>query len=309
MKNPQNVRYSILLFSLIVLGSGLLLIGCTGELSSALETQVADVGKTAVAEGSKLAATQLSYAKETAVALAATEAAQLKETVAAALPINNPTNPNEVNLEVQAARLLLKTMSAMKSPWGQVDAPIKSNPSQRSNSNYANVIDQFEVDASEFADRYQAGGSGVADTRCNIFAGDVMRAMGVALPTKGNLGKGQGSTNATYSDPMTAQAVLLNDYFNRRIPWVTSATDPGTYSDWVEITPDTEDELLRLINHVRAGKPALVSDAGHIAVIRPEQPDIQSWEELIIAQAGASNFLYGPLKGHFFGTPQFFIRE
>jgi hypothetical protein len=174
---------------------------------------------------------------------------------------------------------------------------------------FFDVIDQFDVASAELAGRYKAGGAGNADTRCNIFAGDVMRAMGVPLPTKGNLGQGQGDPNATYTDPMTAQSRLLNDYLNRRIPWVASATDKGTLSDWVEIIPDTPAALNRLIAHVNAGKPALVSDAGHIAVVRPDQPALQSRQDLIIAQAGASNFLSGALRGHFTGTPQFFIHD
>lgn len=308
--NKHLPKLSItLIFTLVVFASGILLLGCTDAQQGVLETQMAKAAKTAAAEGSKFAATQISNLKETAVVAAATEAAQLKQTIEAVIPTQDVTDPNSVSLEVQAARVLLKTMSTMKSPWNQVNAPIQNTSDERSSRNYANTIDQFEVDAAEFAGRYQLGGSGVADTRCNIFAGDVMRAMGVPLPTKGNLGKGQGSANATYTDPMTAQAVLLNDYLNKKIKWVTSANDVGTLSDWEEVDPTQPEGLQQLINHVNAGKPALVSDDGHIAVIRPSQPSIQGWQDLIIAQAGATNFLYGVLNGHFFGTPQFFIHD
>jgi hypothetical protein len=298
--------------------------GCTPSSQRAIETAAAHTAQTAIAEGKKHAATQVVGVKDTAVASAGTQAVLLKETAVAAGATEAarlkgtaeaeiatriaPVSPG-VKPEVQAARDALKAMGVMQSHWRQVTAPIQNTPDQRSAGNYADVIDQLDVDSTELAGRYQSGGAGNADTRCNIFAGDVMRAMGVPLPTKGNLGQGQGDPNATYTDPMTAQARLLNDYLNRRIPWVTSATDKGTLSEWVEITPDTSAELSRLIAHVNAGKPALVSDAGHIAVVRPDQPALQSWQDLIIAQAGASNFLSGPLKGHFTGMPQFFLHD
>lgn len=307
MNTHLSLRSLVVIFVLAVLASGILLPACTPSGQSAIETQMAKAAKTAAAEGSKFAATQFSNLKETTAVIAATEAFEIKQTLEAVIPT---LDPNSVNLKVQAARILLKSMDVMKSPWNQVyDAPIQNTNNERSARNYADVIDQFEVDAAEFAGRYQAGGVDLEDTRCNIFAGDVMRAMGVPLPTKGNLGKGQGNPNAAYSDPMTAKAVLLNDYLNKRIAWVTSATDPGVLSDWEEVDPATQEGLLRLINYVTAGKPALVSDAGHIAVIRPDQVNIQSWQDLIIAQAGATNFLFGPIEGHFFGTPQFFIND
>lgn len=317
----------------------LILCGCNSSDQRAVETQVARAAQTAIAEGQRQAATYVPAVKETAVAVAATQAVEIKQTAVAAaatqaveikqttvavaatqaarlkltaeaeIATRLPTRAPGVSSEVQAAREKLKAMPAMRSPWTQVDAPIQSVPGERSAGRYADVIDQFDVSSEDFAGRYRAGGAGSEDTRCNIFAGDVMRAMGVPLPTKGNLGKGQGAPGATYTDPMTAQAPLLNDYLNRRLAWVTSESDPGVWSDWQEIKPDNASRLAALIAHVNAGKPALVSDQGHIAVIRPSQPPVQSWQDLIIAQAGAVNFLAGPLRGHFSGTPQFFIHD
>jgi hypothetical protein len=306
-KNERSKNSRLLGMLLVIL----LMLSCVIPSSSpSLQTEVAGAGQTVVAEGKEYAATKLPPLKETAASIAATEVAQVAQTAKAEIATQVTTKiPGGADPEVQAARLLLKTMSAMQSPWKQVNAPLQNAPGERNAKDYAHVIDQFEVDSPDFAGRYVAGGSDLADTRCNIFAGDVMRAMGVPLPTKGNLGKGQGSDNAAYTDPMTAQAVLLNDYLNRRINWVTSANDPGIASDWTEVDPKTADGLQQLIDHVNAGKPALVSDAGHIAVIRPNQSNIVSWEDLIIAQAGASNFLSGALEGHFFGIPQFFIHE
>lgn len=302
----------------------LLLYGCEPSDQRALETAAASAAQTVVAEGRNRAATQVVIAKDTAIANAAmqgaglaktavaaaeTAAAKVKQTAEAEIATRIAPKPPAVKPEVQTARDQLKALGVMQSHWRQVTAPIQNTSGQRSASRYADVIDQFDVAAAELAGRYQAGGAGNADTRCNIFAGDVMRAMGVPLPTKGNLGKGQGDPNAAYTDPMTAQAPLLNDYLNDKLPWVNSPDDKGTLSDWLEIKPTTQAELDRLIAHVNAGKPALVSDTAHIAVVRPDQPALHNWQDLISAQAGASNFLYGALRGHFVGTPQFFIHD
>lgn len=321
LRPPHSV---LCLFVLIQTALALLLGGCQPSDQRAVETAAASAAQTAIAEGKKQAATQAIVMKETAVALAGTQAvklkqtavaaagtsaAQVKQTVEAEIATRIAPKPPAIKPEVQAARDKLKTMSVMQAHWQQVTAPLQNTPGQRGASNYADVIDQFNVGSTEFANRYQLGGAGEGSTRCNIFAGDVMRAMGVPLPTKGALGKGQGNPNATYSDQMTAQAPLLNNYLNRTLPWVTSPTDKGVLSDWIEIKPTTQKELDQLIAHVNTGKPALVSDSGHIAVVRPDQPALQNWQNLIIAQAGASNFLHGVLKGHFDGTPQFFIHN
>lgn len=324
MHRIRSLRPVVWTLVLAATALGLMLSGCELSDQRAIETAVAGAAQTAIAAGKKQAATQVIVVKdtaiavaatqavrvkETAVAVAATTAAQVKQTAEAEIATRIAPRPPAVSAEVQAARDQLKTMNVMQSHWRQVAAPLQNTPGQRSAGRYADVIDQFDVSSAALAGRYQAGGAGNADTRCNIFAGDVMRAMGVPSPTKGNLGKGQGDPNATYTDPMTAQASLLNDYLNRKLPWVTSAADAGSLSDWTEIKPTTQAALNQLIAHVNGGKPALISDAGHIAVIRPDQPVLHNWQDLIIAQAGASNFLSGVLRGHFIGTPQFFIHD
>jgi hypothetical protein len=306
-QRPFLAGASFWLLAMLVLLS--LQLGCDESAQSQVQTEVAKAAQTAIAEGQKYAATQVPVLKETAAAAIATQAAQLKQTAEAELATRLAPKTPTVKPEVQSAREKLKALPAMQSHWSQVNAPIQGSPGQRSAAKYADVIDQFDVDSAALAGRYKPGGAGNADPRCNIFAGDVMRAMGVPLPTKGNLGKGQGDPGATYTDPMTAQATLLSDYFNFRLLWVTSASDKGKKSDWVEIKPTTDAELGRLIAHVNAGKPAVASDSGHIAVIRPNQPAVSTWKALIIAQAGASNFLTGPLKTNTYWTPQFFIHD
>jgi hypothetical protein len=209
--------------------------------------------QTAAAEGKQIASTQLPAIQQTAE-LSVTEIGpppQLPEFSLATLMAEAASD--HPNVEVQVARDRLKKVEAMQSPWNQVDAPIKSAPGQRSASSYANVIDQFDVKAAAFAGRYVAGGADSSEARDGVFAGDVMRAMGVPLPTKGNLGKGK--TGATYTDPETAPEWLLNDYLIKSIRWVTSATDQGVESDWVQVDATKPEGLRRVVDHVNAGTP------------------------------------------------------
>jgi hypothetical protein len=269
--------------------------------------QVLHAAQTAAVQGKEIASTQLPAVKQTAE-LSVTEIGpppEISESSLATLVAEAASD--HPNVEVEVARNRLKKVDAMKSPWNQVDAPIKSTPGQRSASSYANVIDQFDVKAAAFAERYVAGGANSSEPRDGIFAGDVMRAMGVPLPTKGNLGKG--GPNKQYTDPETAPEWLLNDYLNKRIRWVTSPEDKGIESDWVQVDATKPEGLRRLVEHVNAGKPALASDVNHIAVIRPNQMNPQSWKELLIAQAGLENTLRDTLAINFLGTPQFFIHE
>lgn len=212
-----------------------------------------------------------------------------------------PSTPAPV-IDVNAARNALKKMNAMKSPWTQVDAPLK-NSSPRSSAWYGAVIDQFDVASADFAGRYKAGGAGLSDTRCNIFAGDVMRAMSAPLPTKGELGVG--ASGSVKTDPMTANATHLNDFLNGRRKSSNSAN-----SGWRLVDPSTPSGLNTLIAHVNAGKPAVASSSGHIAVIRPGQSNVTKWQDLLIAQAGAKLFLSGRLSEGFGSIrPQFFLHD
>jgi hypothetical protein len=193
----------------------------------------------------------------------------------------------------------------MNGMYTQIDAPIKNSPGNRNPSSYLAIIDQFDVENS-YPARYRpnpsSSNSGDADTRCNIFAGDVMRAMGVPLPTKGELGVGHG--NSRYTDPMTANA---RDLYN----WLSSGS-----SGWRKIDINNPADLELLRNHLRAGKPALASDPGHIAVLRPDQLPgqltIANLGDIRIAQAGAYNYNDIALQDAGYGTafqPDFYIHD
>jgi hypothetical protein len=153
---------------------------------------------------------------------------------------------------------------AMKSEWTQVtNAPIQNSPDQRSPYSYIAVINQFRVE-DEFPCRYRpyptngcAAGTGSGETRCNVFAGDVMRAMGAPLPTKGDLGVGHGDARDT--DPMTAPCRHLVGWF---------ASENG---GWRHVGTDSNGELNEMLEGLHAGKPGVALSMEHIAVLRPNR--------------------------------------
>lgn len=193
------------------------------------------------------------------------------------------------------------TDPGMNSPWKQINAPYKNSPEQRSLEAYVAVIEQFDV-AKSYPGRYQIGGAGLQDTRCNVFAGDVMRAMGAPLPTKGELGVG--ASGAKNTDPMTANAKDLYKWLNRE------------QQGWQKIDPNNPADLQLMQEYLLAGKPVLASDPGHIAVVRPDslpaQLDINNLGDLHIAQAGAYNTSDIALSQAGYNTkffPTFFIHK
>jgi hypothetical protein len=170
------------------------------------------------------------------------------------------------------------TDSAMGSPWREfTKAPIQNRPGERSADAYLAVIEQFDV-AKSYPCRYTTSCGGTSDTRCNIFASDVMNAMGAPLPTKGDLGRGHGTAKNT--DPMPANAKDTH-------AWLEQQKD-----GWRKLDPNNPADWALLQQHVAAGKPALASHPDHIAVIRPDQPSnlaVGNTGGLHIAQAGAYN--------------------
>ena len=188
----------------------------------------------------------------------------------------------------------------MGNPWKQINAPIKNDTGQRSAQAYLDVISQFDVQNS-YPGRYRPG-EATSNTRCNIFAGDVMRAMGAPLPTKGDLGKGAGNSKTT--DPMTANARDTHDWLNQQ------------KDGWRKIDINNPADLQLLRDHLLAGKPAVASDPGHIAALRPDNipGDLSkdSLDDLHIAQAGAHNYNDIALGQAGYGNkfnPDFYIHD
>ncbi len=197
-------------------------------------------------------------------------------------------------IPIEEARKRLSQDAGMQSPWRQVDAPIKSQEGQRSADLYRAVIEQFDVEHSH-PGRYRPTET-VPDTRCNIYAGDVMRAMGAPLPTKGEL--------YSKNDPMTANATDIH-----------RALEQG-WGGWRRLDLSNEQDRQLLVDHLRAGKPAVASDPGHIAVLRPDhlptRLDENGIGDLRIAQAGARNASDISLKEAGYGSvfnPSIYIHE
>ncbi len=206
----------------------------------------------------------------------------------------SPRLASSLPVSIEEARRRLRVDPRMKSMWRQVDAPIKSAPGHRDPDLYRAVIDQFDVEHSH-PGRYRPSRTH-PDTRCNIFAGDVMRAMGAPLPTKGELYHKR--------DPMTANA---RDVYRALM---------NGWGGWRRIDINNPDDLKRLLEHIKAGKPALAADSGHVAVIRPDHlPEYLTKDnlgDLHIAQAGSHNANDIQLKKAGYGTkfkPDFFIHE
>lgn len=175
---------------------------------------------------------------------------------------------------------------AMKGPWTQIRKfDVTSQVGHRSAQIYQKVIDQFDVEHS-YSERYKKGTVNLNETRCNIFTGDVMRAMGVPLPTKGELGKGNKATGSEHTDQMTAVANDINE-------WLIDGR--GEKAGWKKINTHNPADLALLQKHLAAGKPGLISMAnsnghGHMGVLRPDRlPPVitpSNVSQLRIAQAG-----------------------
>jgi len=179
-----------------------------------------------------------------------------------------------------------KPAPGMDSTYGkpgqlQLDAPVKSDSSNRSGDLYEDVINQFAVGNNP---RYAQD----EHTYCNTFAGDVARAMGVPLPQKSEWGLNP-------KDRATVGFPQLYDYFtNSNAP--LKAVDAG----WVELG---KNDLSTLESHVNSGKMAVVVNNGHIAVVRPDQA-ISSFNDIIISQAGATNSNNLTLSQGFGSSPE-----
>ena len=176
----------------------------------------------------------------------------------------------------------------MRSIWnGQIhDAPLRVSLANRNADQYRLAITQFEVTHA----RYLPDANG---TKCNNFAGDVLRAMGVPLPTKIELPGGYGTGDVTVG---TA----------RLVTWFRNPHEGGVRG-WRGIDRNKSGDLALLLNAVRQGYPAIGIAPpppkelfGHIAVLRPDQ-DLTSLSasrigDLITAQAGGKNFSRGKIS-------------
>lgn len=160
---------------------------------------------------------------------------------------------------------------------------------QRSAAAYNTVIDQYFVETNS---RYARTST---STYCNIFASDVMLAMGLEGDYSHWL------KNNAPSNSKTKGAYELNA--NATYNWINKY---GSKYGWTKVSAEEAQE------RANAGYPTIgiwknpTGKSGHVVVIRPEgtAPDGKTYtysaaKGPVIAQAGANNFNYGNISKGF----------
>lgn len=168
-------------------------------------------------------------------------------------------------------------------PWLPVNAPVLSDPGQRSPVALDAVIRQFRVAQNP---RYAPNRQGQGETYCNIFLWDVTRALGCEVPHW--VTEDGAPALAGQGRELDANGVIL---------WLANK---GSVHGW-RVSGQAE-----AVAAAQVGLPAAVgwyADAppaiGHVAVLRAAQPD--SYRGAAIAQAGGRNFDDGFLLDGFGG--------
>lgn len=207
-------------------------------------------------------------------------------------PQDNPPPSSQYNPNDPPPKIDLPSI------WREfTNAPIQNQAGNRSADAYLAVLKQFGVDNNPC--RYTSPCGGLEDTRCNIYASDVMNAMGAHLPTKGELGVGHGTAKTT--DPMPANARDTHNWLNQQ------------KDGWRKLDPNNPNDWATLQAHLAAGKPALASRSDHIAVLRPDQISglaTGNTDGLKIAQSGALNSSNTTIGTAFTGaTPDIYIHD
>ncbi len=152
--------------------------------------------------------------------------------------------------------------------WIPVDAPVQSQPGDRSRERYDQVLNQFGVGSNP---RYRPRGG---NTYCNIFAWDATRAMGAEIPHWVDQ-----SGNAARVGARGAWEMDANDT-NR---WLHNQ---GAANGWRQVSASQAQA------NANNGAPSVVSwknpgGIGHIGMIRPGTITNRG---PALAQAGSNNF-------------------
>ena len=149
--------------------------------------------------------------------------------------------------------------------WEPVNAPVKSDPSNRSSGRYDDVLNQFAVGVNlRYARRD-------GNTYCNIFVWDATKAMGAEIPHW---------VNGNELDANDTNAWLRNH---------------GAAHGWRKATPAEAQ------TSANRGEPAVASwsnpgGIGHIAMVRPGE---LTGNGPASAQAGGHNFNHGHIANGF----------
>jgi LysM repeat protein len=152
--------------------------------------------------------------------------------------------------------------------WIPVDAPVQSQPGERSRARYDQVLNQFGVGSNP---RYRPRSG---NTYCNIFSWDATRAMGAEIPHWVDQ-----NGNAARVGAAGAWEMGANDT-NR---WLNNQ---GADNGWRQVNASEAQA------HANTGGPSVVSwqnpgAIGHIGMIRPGE---DSGRGPALAQAGRTNF-------------------
>lgn len=172
--------------------------------------------------------------------------------------------------------------------WLPVDAPVQNREGNRSAANYNQAINQFAVGNNP---RYTPRGG---NTYCNIFASDVMQAMGAPLPHWVDARGNPARAGAPGARELNANAT--NAWLNNQ----------GASHGWRRVSAE---EAQRMAN---AGNPAVASwnnpgGIGHIGVVRPGEVTSRG---PALAQAGGRNFNDGNVMDGFGNrTVQYFVHN
>ncbi|MHB8876517.1 MAG: peptidoglycan-binding protein [Myxococcaceae bacterium] len=149
--------------------------------------------------------------------------------------------------------------------WEPVNAPLRSDPSDRSAARYADVINQFGVGVNP---RYARRDG---NTYCNIFVWDVTRAMGAEIP------------HWVAGRELNANSVNA---------WLHQT---GPAAGWRKVDARTAQDF------ANRGRPAVASwrnpsGIGHVAMVRPGTVTSAGPAS---AQAGGRNFNFGHIANGF----------
>ena len=182
-----------------------------------------------------------------------------------ATPAQNKSAPLSTGKSVPPPPVAASSNLRNTQGWVPTDAPVKSDPSNRSAQNYAAVIDQFDVENNP---RYTPRDG---NTWCNIFLWDVTRAMGAEIPHY----------------------------------WQGRELDANATADWLREhgreygwTPISEAGAQAAANE---GKPVVVAwknpgGIGHVGIVRPGEANANG---PALAQAGSRNLNNGHVRDTF----------
>ena len=148
--------------------------------------------------------------------------------------------------------------------WKPAIPMITNKEGERSAEAYNLVIDQFNVSNNKRYEQRDVTGDGKDNTFCNVFAIDVLDAMGV------NVDRGRANTIANWFE------------------------EKGQDNGWTEVSAEEAQ------NYANQGLPTVAvwenpnpDDSGHIAIVRPYDPTMGlDSSGIYIAQAGSKNFNY-----------------